>query len=144
MSDLKYSMVPHEWAVCFQEDCPLKENCLRFAVGKLVPKSVMNHNCVLPNARKDDGCRKYVANEQAHIARGMHELFNSVKPWEATEIRQRLFEVFGSRAQYYRYFNGEKDITPELQGKVIATFREFGYDIKPVYDSIERQYHFPA
>lgn len=134
-------MAPSDWAVCFQDECPLAASCLRHAVGLLVPSSVTSHNCVLPNARKDDDCRLFVHNEPVRIAYGMAKNMALGRNDVGKAVRQELFKLFGSRTHFYRYFNGEYPITPKQQQSVIAILKRYGINRAP-FDTYTTEYCF--
>lgn len=145
MKQLSFTDVPADWAICLQEHCPLADTCLRHDAGMMMPANTCQHNIVLPTARQgdDDKCRLYASNKPVPIARGMFATFKVVQPHEAAKIRARLFNVFGSRATYFRHQRGDYDITPVMQERVAAVFSEFGYNEPLVFDHAAEQYFFP-
>ena len=38
--EIQFKDVPSDWAVCFNNDCPLKEECMRYQVGLVMPDDV--------------------------------------------------------------------------------------------------------
>ena len=141
---LSFSDVPHNWPICFQNECPLSAHCLRRRVAELAPEGLMYHACVLPAAHVGETCRLYVEAQPVGMAHGMTRLFADVKPWDLQALRHSIIGIFGSRAQFYRYRDGRYDITPEQQARVAAAFRHHGYTQPPVFDSMTEQYYFPA
>ena len=90
MKELTFSDIPHNWAICYDANCPLANRCLRHHAAKLAPDTLLEHNTVLPAARFvaqdcSDGtrqqtetesvCRAYVADEPVTLAYGMRNLF---------------------------------------------------------------------
>lgn len=143
MQDLTYSLAPQDWAICFQHDCLLSDNCLRHAIAQLAPPGLTHHTTVLPAARQDDHCRLFATKEPVRIARGMKRLLVSRSTGLASTIRKGLFDIFGSRSQYYRYRDGEYDISPEQQARVISHLQIFGYQNDEPFDNYNEQYYFP-
>ena len=47
---LEWGMVPAGWALCFNPNCPLRDTCLRYQAGLLVPQDVTVARCVTPRA----------------------------------------------------------------------------------------------
>ena len=144
MRDFDYSQVPTGWALCFQADCPQASDCLRHHAARLMPKGVMKHMSVTPNARGTDGCRLFVADKPVLMARGMTHITKGYNPWEARDINAQLYECFGSRAQFYRYRQGQRPIPPEKQQQVADIFRRLGHDKAPVFDHLEEEFYFPT
>lgn len=143
MKELSYSDVPRNWAVCFQSDCPLAANCLRHHAAQLLPADVLVHHTVLPTARTADGCRLFVEDAPAVIARGMKRLFDGLESWQAQKLRKSVIACFGSRAQFYRYRDGHYPLTPEQMGRIQRIFRQFDENREPQFDNVTESYYFP-
>lgn len=143
MKTLSFSLVPKNWAICYQHDCPLANRCLRHAAALLAPADLTHHNTVLPAAREGDTCRLFASAEPVQIARGMRSMLPRTSSGWAGAVRQELYKVFGSVAMYYRYRDGRYDITPEQQARVEAVFRKYGIEEQPKYDSVALAYYFP-
>lgn len=56
-----FSNMPKDWAVCFMHDCILKEQCLRYYVGKTLSISQHSALTVLPSARSGNSCKEFHA-----------------------------------------------------------------------------------
>ena len=143
MKELSYKDAPHNWAICFQDDCPLSAQCLRHAIAKLAPPTLTHHVTVLPAARKGDRCTFFATTEPARIARGMTRLLPSEGSERITAIRQGMYGIFGSQTHYYRYRRGEYDITPEQQKRVSRLFKKYGFTGEIQYDDTRMDYYFP-
>ena len=140
---LTYSLAPHDWAICFQGDCPMKDTCLRYAIGQLAPADLTHHATILPAARQGDHCSLFATKEPVRIARGMTRLLPRLSSGKISDLRQGLYAIFGSCPHYYRYRAGKYDITPEQQEQVAALFRRFGIEAEPTYDYTTLTYYFP-
>ena len=143
MKTLSYSLAPSDWAICYEHDCPLADKCLRHAVALLAPSNLTHHNTVLPAAREGDTCRLFATAEPVQLARGMRSMLPRVYSEKVTAIRRELYDIFGSVAGYYRYRDGEYDITPDLQARVEAAFRKHGVEEPPKFDHTTLTYYFP-
>lgn len=143
MQQLSYSLAPHDWAICFQHDCPLANSCLRHAVALLAPAHLTHHVTVLPAAREGDHCSLFATSEPIRIARGMKHLILRTYSEKVTAIRHGLYDIFGSKSSYYRYRDGDYDITPEQQARIAALFRKHGAAVEPQYDHTALTYYFP-
>ena len=143
MKELTFKDAPHEWAICFQDDCPLAKSCLRHAVAMLAPADLTRHVTVLPAARKDGQCSLFATAEPVRIARGMKRLIPRIYSEKVTAIRQGLYGIFGSKSSYYRYRDGDYVITPEQQARIAALFRKHGVEAEPVYDHTSHTFFFP-
>ncbi|MBQ7461007.1 MAG: hypothetical protein IJS63_01955 [Bacteroidaceae bacterium] len=144
MKILSYSDAPSGWAVCLQDDCPLREGCLRYAVGRLMPEGTLQHNMVLPAARQGDQCRLFATSEPVQIAYGMRQMLPRAANGNIRALRQELYDVFGSTPQFYRYRDGRYPITPEQQARIAELFQKHGIAEKPLYDRTSKEYFFPS
>lgn len=141
--DLQFSDIPHNWAICYLQDCPLASTCLRHRAATLAPATLRHHDCVLPAALSEESCALFVADQPARIAYGMTDILPGAKSWEVKSLRDAIMPIFGSRAQFYRYRAGDYPITPEQQEKVAAIFSSRGISKEPHYDRVEVTYYFP-
>ena len=140
---LHFSDIPHDWAICFQQDCPLADTCLRHHAAMLAPESLRYHNTVLPGARNAETCTLFAEDKPVRIARGMKSMFPTEQSWLDKRLRAEVISIFGSRAQYYRYRVGDYTVSPEQQLRVAEAFRALGIKQEPRYDQTFLQYYFP-
>ena len=143
MNNLSYADIPQDWPVCMQADCPLRMGCLRSEAASLIPSGVYSHATVLPSARTADGCRLFVSSEPQRLAFGMSHITDGMNPWLSRDIHADLFELFGSRATFYRYMGGSKPLTPAVQERVAAILHRHGVSEPPRFDRMELRHYFP-
>ena len=143
MKKLSYKDAPRDWAICYQNDCPLSNRCLRHAVALLAPPTLTHHVTVLPAARQGDHCSLFASAEPVRIARGMKSIMKGIHAGQATDLRQELYAIFGSCPHFYRYRAGRYPVTPEQQERVAALFRKHGITTEPHYDDTSLSYYFP-
>lgn len=144
MQKLNFSDAPHDWAICFQTTCPQAATCLRRRMAELAPETLLRHISVLPAALRQGQCSLYVPAEPVHMAWGMKNTFARVKPYHYQEMRPKLEGHFGSHSTFYRYFNGQRPITPAQQQWIANLLRQFGYDAPPHFDREEDVYDFTS
>ena len=142
MKKLSYKDAPRDWAICFQNDCPLSDRCLRHAVAQLAPSTLTHHVTVLPAARQGDQCSLFASTEPVRIARGMTGIMKGIPSGKATDLRKELYNIFGSCAHFYRYRSGRYPVTPELQKSVARLFHKHGIETEPHYDETTLSYYF--
>lgn len=143
MTTLSYQDAPHDWAICFQDDCPLCDRCLRHAVAQLAPAGLTHHATVMPAAREGDSCRLFVTAEPVRMGRGMKGILTGIPSGLAMSIRQGLYAIFGSCPHFYRYRAGRYLVTPNQQARIVALFRKHGITTEPHYDETTYTYYFP-
>lgn len=143
-STLQFSDIPRDWAICCQSACPLADTCLRYRAFTLAPADLLHHECVLPAARKDDTCSSYVEDRPMRLAYGTKRLLKGVSYEQGMALRSRLYRIFGSRSQYYRYNENRWPISPALQARVADLFSEFGLGREPEFDAYATGYSFES
>ena len=142
MKDLTFSDAPHNWAICFQSDCPLGSTCLRRRVAELAPENMMRHVMVMPSAREGEQCREFASAEPVRMAWGMKTTFAHVQSYHYQEMHPLLEGYFGSHTTFYRYYNGLRPITPDHQAWIAKLLKRFGYNAPLRFDREEEVYDF--
>lgn len=142
--ELRFNDVPRDWAICYQTGCPLAGSCLRRHVAELAPANLSHHDCVLPGARKGNSCDCFIEDRPMRLAHGMKGLLAGVGYELGIALRNRLFDIFGSRSQYYRYYRGRWPISPSQQKLVAELFREYGINREPKFDAYTDGYYFES
>ena len=95
--DLKFENVPNNWAVCFNNSCPLKEQCLRHQAAMTVPDGVCYGMSVWPQAYKGGQCRMFAEIKTVTMAWGFSQLYKDLRHEDYKEIRPRMEDHFGRR-----------------------------------------------
>lgn len=142
MKELSFSDAPHNWAICFQTDCPLSSTCLRRRIAELAPENMMRHVMVMSSARKGEQCREFVSAEPVRMGWGMKSTFAGVKSYHYQEMHPLLESYFGSHTTFYRYYNGLRPITPDHQAWIAKLLKRFGYNAPLRFDREEYVYDF--
>ena len=123
-----YETMPEHYLLCFTDDCPLADTCLRRLAarsGKVKDEVVMVVN---PVRYCGDNCPSYKENRMVTMAYGMKDSFHEVKADHIARLRGKLIDHFG-RGSYYLRRNGLRGITPEEQQYIGSVFRQFGYEV---------------
>ena len=127
---LRWEDVPATYAPCFCADCPLAEECLRYAVGQVVPASVTSGLAIYPAAyREAEGgqCRHFRPRRVVRMAWGFGKLYTNVLARHDTLLRKEVMRIAGSQTSYYRYQRGERHLTPAQQQEITDLFVRYGY-----------------
>ncbi|MBR0274989.1 MAG: hypothetical protein IJQ76_02110, partial [Prevotella sp.] len=92
------------YTVCFNNECPLHEHCLRWQVGRYVPERLYTISCFNPNhpGAGSDTCPGYRSDQPQRIARGMVGFYSEMPRAKEVAIKKRLIEYY-TRVNYYRY-----------------------------------------
>ena len=98
------------YTVCFADNCPLKECCLRYLVGQKMPDTTSTYRCVNPRFQ-DVGtanCSLFRKAEKVKFAKGMTHLFNEDMPKRIEPYVRRNLINSHCRTYYYEFRNGER------------------------------------
>ena len=130
------------YMVCFKEDCPFHEGCLRWKVGQFVPATQLRCNCVNPHHESAGTahCEMYRPGEKVLMAKGMTHIFTDDMPRGLEPfIRTTLIEHW-RRTAYFEYRNGTRLIPPALQEAIRNLFRENGWTEEVQFDGYVEDY----
>ena len=92
-----FSNMPTDWAVCFMHDCILKEQCLRYYAGKMLPVDQHSALTIRPSTRSTNGCKEFHTMQTERLAWGFSLLFDDVKHNDYRSLRRSMETHFGSR-----------------------------------------------
>lgn len=134
--------MPAGYMVCFQQDCPLHDSCMRFVAGQNLPDDRQMGNAVFPAARQGDQCRYYHKYRVFNGAAGFNTLFNNVLARHSVQLRQAIKDHLGGNGTYYLYHNGKKWLTPEQQDWILSLFRRYGYTEDLSFDQYQQMFDF--
>ena len=130
------------YMVCYQDQCPLRTQCLRWQVGQHVPNTHSSYWCVNPHfeAVETNECPTYRSDQKARFAKGMTHIFTSDMP-KRVESAVR-YGVIGltNRTYYFEYRNGSRLIPPALQEAIRDLFRENGWKEEVQFDGYVEDY----
>lgn len=62
---LYWDMVPNDFALCFDKECPLRNRCVRWQAGELLPDEIYTAMCVMPCSRIGESCWMYACKDDA-------------------------------------------------------------------------------
>ena len=120
--------VPVGITYCFQEQCPLKDDCIHYLCSLYKADDVDKGYSVFPNALRDSKCKYFAALRIVKMAWGFDTLFEDVKVKDAPVLRAKMRAFLGSKGQYYRYKLGQLKLLPEQQEYIKHLFAQFGYE----------------
>ena len=130
------------YTVCYVEQCPLREHCLRWLVAQHVPNTAMSYNCVNPNYKGvgTTDCPMRRKDEQVRFAKGMTHVFNDDMPRRVEDAVKYGVISKTNRTYYYEYKNGSRLIPPALQEHIRRLFRENGWTEDIHFDNYVEAY----
>ncbi len=135
-----FNDVSPQLALCFNEGCPRKEECMRYVVGRQVPDRKTSGMAVYPNALHGGACEYFYQLRLVRAARGFGNIFADVKQKHVAEMRQQMEHYLGGHGTYYRYKRGERLLMPEQQEWICRLFEKYGYDRNVVFSDYQQVY----
>ena len=130
------------YTVCFAEQCPMREHCLRYLVGQQMPDAKSTYHCVNPRYQDvaTERCTLFRNSEKVKFAKGMKNIFNADMPRKVEPfVRQRLIGKH-CRTYYFEYRRGARLIPPAVQEEVRSLFREAGWNEEVHFDGYVEDY----
>lgn len=135
--------MPANWAVCFNETCPMKEACLRFMAGQQLPKDAMAWPTVLPRTLSNGQCKAFCEIKTERMAYGFRYIYDHVEQKDYRYLKESVMEYLGGHSTYYRYHRGEKLLSPAQQTYISQLFKRRGYGEEVVFDNYCDELQFP-
>ena len=136
--DFDYSKIPYNWAMCYLSECSRKDECLRYQV--CLSTQCTKNQCVLPTALRKGECPYFHPIRKVRVAIGFRNIFSEVKERDHSAIRRKIANYLGRGGTYYRYRNGERELSPKQQEWIRQLFRRYGYTDEVVFDRYETIY----
>ena len=141
-NDLKWKDVPEGWALCFTQDCPLREMCLRWQAAQLAPDGLTVTRCVTPRALTGDKCKHFATMEPVRYALGFSTVYDKVRKDDFTPMRKQMTNMLSGKRYYYEYKRGDRRLTPEQQRQIRQLFTAWGYADSVRFDNYEEALDF--
>ena len=133
----------HEgYTVCYMENCPLRDHCLRWLTGQHVPTSHSSYRCVNPHYEQvaTADCPMYRSDQKVRFARGMMHTFTDDMPKRVEPAVRYGIASLTNRTYYFEYRNGSRLIPPALQEQIRQLFRSNGWTSDVTFDSYVEDY----
>lgn len=125
--EIDFSKMPSMYSVCWHQNCPLKDNCLRsLATGHLSSDQhyvqSINLNLTKPETGK---CSFQRPVQFVRYAYGLKHIYDNVPHSKYDGIYSRIHYAL-KNSTYYDYYNERKPIPPHHQEYIQRVFRENG------------------
>ena len=132
------------YTVCYVENCPLRNHCLRWLVGQHMPPTASTYRCVNPNFEgvSTADCPMYRKDEKVRFAKGMKNMFNDDMPKSVQDAVKYGVINKSNRTYYYEYKNGSRLIPPALQEHIRKLFRDKGWTAEVDFDNYVDDYNW--
>ena len=140
---LELKMIPWGYEICFNNDCQLREKCLHYQAGLLMPSDRLSGPAVYPAAWKDGQCQRFREYKLARKAWGFNKLYRNLPRHLKTEARECVMSYFsGGCGPYYRYHHGENKLSPSQQEDIMNIMSKFCSTEGLSFDRYEWDYDF--
>jgi hypothetical protein len=132
-----------DYALCFNQECALKEQCMRYQLGLQATAHRTQGAAVYPSAWKDGTCSSFSTNGEVEMAWGFDGLYKLLSPDMATVARRSLRKHLSAGAStYYRFHHGERLLSPAKQQEIIDFVSQFGPVGEKPFDHYLTAYDF--
>lgn len=134
---LHASMIPKGWTVCFLSQCPLSNECLRYAAAKVLPTATMEGYAIYPSALNYSPCPLYKPIQVVRMAFGFRKIFTNVKLKDSAVLHKKIKSYLGGNGSYYDFHHGRRKLSPKQQTWIIQLMRRYGYTENLEFDYYE-------
>ena len=132
------------YTVCFNEQCPMHVQCLRWLVGQQMPSNVKECTCINPlyEGVATDLCPMYRSTQKVRWAKGMTNIFTDDMPQKVEKAVRRALEGRYNRTYFFEYRNGTRLIHPDMQEEIRNLFRQNGWTEEVQFDEFVDAYQW--
>ena len=141
-TEFDFSLVPSWYAICTNDHCPLKQDCLRYLAGSNAPESLETALCVMPQMAKDGHCRLFDKKNVVVMAAGFTTLYDQVLKADYTNMRKTITKYLHGVKMYYEYKHGKRPLNQGQQQEIRQIVRDYGYSWEVQFDSYSEAYEF--
>ena len=138
--DFDFTRVPSWYVLCNNNNCPLKDNCLRHLAGKNAPDNLEIASCVMPKTLKNGDCRWFDKITIDVWAAGFTHLYDKVMKKDYTTMRKAITNYLHGAKIYYEYKRGERALSPDEQQWIRDYVKSMGYDWEVEFDRFFEDY----
>jgi hypothetical protein len=142
-NQLESKKIPHGYALCFNEDCQLREKCLHYQAYLMKPENQLGGPAIYPDAWKSGQCQRFNEAKLVQKAWGFTHIYNNMPHYLAAEARRSVKNYFSRGCgPYYRYHHGENLLSPEQQADIMAILSKYGPTDGIRFDHYETDFDF--
>ena len=135
--------IPYGYALCFNEECQLRDTCLHYQAYLLKSADRLGGPAIYPDAWKSGQCQRYNEARLAKKAWGFTHIYNNVPHYHRAEARQRVQNYFSRGCgPYYRYNRGENKLSPRQQKDIMTILAQYGPTDDLAFDHYETVWDF--
>lgn len=136
-----FTQVSAGWKFCFNSQCPMHGECLRYQAAQEMPEDREWGSAVFPTALKNGKCKFFRKNEKVILATGF-VTDNPAQNNMFVKLRRQLTTYLGGNGTYYLYRNGKKWLSPTQQKGIQEIFRKAGFRDEVIFKEQKEDYNF--
>jgi len=141
MKEQQLKALGHQGPVCYNNQCPRREQCLRWlANGHANEKPLVLSVVNIQNAEVNSGnCPLFAADKTVTVWRGMTRFYHDMPHHTELAIKEHLIRNL-TRTRYYKLRKGELPINATLRADIERVCRQHGWTEPLVFDSTGEEY----
>ena len=130
-----------KYVVCHSERCPLREHCLRAILSHYVPENRFATNSINLNnpQMQTEQCPSYRNDQPRRMPVGLTWLYHDMPGRQERVIKANLIRHL-TRTGYYRYRNGSRPVTPDVEAYIRQLLKAHGITQEPHFDGYTEDY----
>lgn len=141
--EFNYELIPYGFAHCLNKQCKRVDECLRYQAMLHIPSgreyfTIVNPSLIQPTG---ENCPYFKADKLQPFARGIKHLLDPLPHSDAEIIKHQMLKHFG-KTLYYRFWRGERFISPDQQKYIQQLFLKKGITTTPLYEEYVEQYEW--
>ena len=136
--------MPIEWELCFNQQCPHRDDCLRYLAGQQLASRMQRGAAIYPSALSDGQCDYFCPAQPVRCAVGFRHLFDEVRAAHSPAMHRELTAYLGGNGSYYLYRNGKKSLSPKQMEWIEGLFRRYGYDHAGPWDAVSETLRYES
>ena len=137
-----FNQIPPSWKFCFNSQCSMKAECLRYQSALEIPDDRLWGSAVFPSALKDGYCQFFRKDEKVTLATGFVVGGNPQMSERFKMMRHTLTNYLGGNGTYYLYRNGKKWLSPCQQEDIRRLFHSAGYTGEVIFSTYKESFDF--
>lgn len=142
-TEFNFSIVPHQYALCINTQCPKAATCLRQLAEKSTPSDVVQWSIISPKhiATFKDNCPYYRSSKKVLYAKGFIDLLENLTHKQMQRAVDLLMSHYNRRT-YYRMRKGDRPISPAEQKSILRILANAGIKQSLAFDTYYEEYEW--
>ena len=138
---LDFSVVPSQYILCLNGQCPKAATCLRHLAEQSAPDDIKYWSIISPKhlATISGDCPYYRSSEKVRYAKGFIGMLENLPHKEMQTVIIRLISHFNQRT-YYRVRKGERSLSPAEQQNILRILKNSGVTTPVEFDAYYEDY----